>query len=80
MPCANPEKVKYRSRGKANNTIRAFRNSHGRVHAYPCGGHWHIGHGDDLDVSKNRSARRTTRPDQPPARGGGYAARHDRWS
>lgn len=43
--CSYPDKKRYGSEHAAKDAIKAFRSPYGRMQAYPCGGHWHIGHG-----------------------------------
>lgn len=47
--CLFPDKVTYASERAAKKALRQIKNNGrggaGFLHAYRCGGHWHIGHG-----------------------------------
>lgn len=45
-------KVRYpgkRSATVALRTLNGNGKTHGRMHAYPCGDHWHLGHAERLE-------------------------------
>lgn len=47
--CPYPSKTKYESKRAARIAIRTLyrhraNSGPGRLHAYKCGGHWHVGH------------------------------------
>lgn len=51
--CPWPDKRRYGSEHAAKDVIKAFRSPYGRMQAYPCGGHWHIGHGTRTHQTPN---------------------------
>lgn len=59
--CPWPDKNRYGSEHAAKDVIKAFRSPYGRMQAYPCGGHWHIGHGTRThSTPKSRPAAEET--------------------
>lgn len=63
--CVSPEKVQYASRGAARRAIRGIwrdrRDQGGRLVAYACGGHWHVGHNRPPLHKRARRASRSSR-------------------
>lgn len=57
MTCPTPEKTKFTSERVAKRGLRALKHPHGVMHAYRCGGHWHIGHRNTF-IDKDKPARR----------------------
>lgn len=49
MSCPHPDKIAYQSEAAARAGIKSLKRTRreglGFMHAYRCGGHWHIGHG-----------------------------------
>lgn len=56
MTCPYPTKTAFTSERPAKAALRSFRNPHGRMHAYACSGHWHLGHNDR--TGRTKAARR----------------------
>lgn len=46
--CPNPEKVRYPGKRSARRAMRRIQDNRadglGRLHVYPCGDHFHVGH------------------------------------
>jgi len=64
MTCASPHKIKHTSKEAAKAAIRSlYRSGRGNpdYRAYPCDGHWHVGHSQERLGQRIRRALRRGR-------------------